>query len=170
MTLKIFGGILIVFGCGSFGFSITAGIKREEHMLRQLISCLDYMQCELQFRMTPLPDLCRQAGAEYKNRIGKFFNLLADELENQLSADVLNCVQRTISCMPGLPERILKAFQMLGSTLGRFDLNGQIQGFETVRSYCRTELGRINENMDARLRSYQTLGICAGAALAILFV
>ena len=47
---------------------------------------------------------------------------------------------------------------------------GQILGLEAVRSHCRSELDALSANQDERLRSYQTLGLCTGAALAILFV
>ena len=58
----------------------------------------------------------------------------------------------------------------MGSSLGRFDLEGQLQGLESVRIYCREQLDELSKDRDVRLRSYQTLGLCAGAALAILFV
>lgn len=170
MTGKIIGAALIVFGCGFSGFSVTAGVKLEEHSLRQLIGVLDYMQCELQYRMTPLPDLCRQAGGEHRNRIGKFFYHLAVELENHVSPDVSDCVHTALTQVPDIPKRTLKALEILGMSLGRFDAEGQIRGLEAVRSHCRSELETMAVNRDARLRSYQTLGICAGAALAILFV
>ena len=54
--------------------------------------------------------------------------------------------------------------------IGRFDLEGQLQGLESVRVYCRDQLDNLAKDRDVRLRSYQTLGLCAGAALAILFV
>lgn len=170
MTGKIIGAVLIIFGCGSFGFSITAGIRTEEHSLRQLINILDYMQCELQYRMTPLPDLCHLAAQEQKNRIGKFFYYLSTELENQVSSDVSGCVHNALLCVPDMPGRTVKALNLLGMSLGRFDAQGQINGLETVRGFCRSELEAMSVNREGRLRSYQTLGICAGAALAILFV
>ena len=62
------------------------------------------------------------------------------------------------------------AAQQLGKSLGRFDLNGQLQGIEQVRAHCRRELSSLENGRDQRIRGYQTLGVCAGAALAILFV
>ena len=58
----------------------------------------------------------------------------------------------------------------MGSSLGRFDLDGQLLGLEAVRVYCQEQLSEMSKDRDVRLRSYQTLGLCAGAALAILFV
>jgi hypothetical protein len=37
-----------------------------------------------------------------------------------------------------------------------------------VEKRCEHSLESIRNNRDARLRSYQTLGVCTGAALAIL--
>jgi hypothetical protein len=58
----------------------------------------------------------------------------------------------------------------LGQSLGRFDLNGQLLGIAAVRNTCRSKLQQFEKNKEVRLRSYQTLGLCAGAALAILFI
>jgi hypothetical protein len=58
----------------------------------------------------------------------------------------------------------------LGRTLGHFDLDGQIQGIEAVRQEAVASLDKLTKDKEARLRSYQTLGLCAGAALAILLM
>jgi hypothetical protein len=59
---------------------------------------------------------------------------------------------------------------MLGTSLGRYDLQGQLNGIESVRIRCRSDLEELERNRDVRLRSYQRLGLCAGCALAILFL
>lgn len=170
MTGKLMGALLIIAGCGSFGFRMAAARRREEHTLRQLISALDFMQCELQYRLTPLPDLCNLAGREQSGIIGNFFRSLSMELESQISPDVSSCVQAALRSMDNAPVTAKKAIELLGSSLGRFDAQGQLQGLEQVRQFCREEVDRLAENREVRLRSYQTLGLCAGAALAILFV
>jgi len=170
MSLKLFGAALIVVGCGGFGFLIAASYKQEENALRQLIGILDLMQSELQFRMTPLPDLIRQAGTESKNPIGQFMTVLSSELESQTSPDVDGCVQAALNKVEDLPKRVKKALEQMGTSFGRFDAEGQIRGIESVRSFCAAELDAMADNRDARLRSYQTLSLCMGAALAILFI
>ena len=170
MNGRILGAILIVTGCGGFGFAITASYRKEETALRQLLAVLDYMQCELQYRLTPLPDLCHTAGTEHKNAVGAFFLALGEELESQISPDVGSCVHAAGTRAGTLPARVSKAFDILGTSLGRFDVEGQIRGLESVRAFVRSELELLASNRELRLRSYQTLSICAGAALAILFV
>ena len=69
-----------------------------------------------------------------------------------------------------MPARVRRLLVQLGQTLGRFDLSGQLQGIRAVQKRCEETLEMIRKNRDERLRSYQTLGVCAGAALAIILV
>lgn len=168
--LQWIGALLIISGCGMVGFAMAAAYRKEEAALRQMLHALDRMQCELQCRLTPLPELCRQAGGEKNGCVGQTLKNLAAELERQISPDVESCMNAALAYGEELPKRIQEAFRLLGTSLGRFDLEGQVRGLETVRTYCRQELDELSANRDTRLRSYQTLGLCAGAALAILFV
>ena len=170
MSLKWIGAILIVSGCALIGFSISAAYRREEWELHQLIGAMEYMTCELQYKMTPLPELCRQAGMERSGVVGRLLTNLANELDSQVSPDVQSCLAVAAATAGPLPNRIQEAVCILGASLGRFDLEGQLQGMEAARTFCKGQLDRMSANRDVRLRSYQTLGLCAGAALAILFV
>ncbi len=170
MNFKWIGAVLIICGCGLIGFSISAAYRREERELRAMIGAMDYMACELQFRQTPLPQLCRQAAMDRSGCVGRLLLNLAKELESQVSPDVRSCLAVAAATAGQLPGRIQEAVCIMGASLGRFDLEGQLQGLEAVRSFCRGELDSMAVNRDSRLRSYQTLGLCAGAALAILFV
>ena len=68
-------------------------------------------------------------------------------------------------------SRTLKELLLeLGRGLGSFDLNGQLRGIEAVRRQAIEALQESVNDRDVRIRSYQTLGLCAGAALAILLL
>jgi len=168
--MKIIGAVLIVAACGGFGFMVAAHHIREEKSLRQLIILLEYMECELQYRLTPLPVLCRQASSEGNTPVHKSFSMLAQELESQISPDVYRCMTAALTKSGQLPRYTHKAMLMLGHSLGRFNLEGQLKGLAFVKQQCNTELQKLCRNKDNRLRSYQTLGLCAGAAMAILLV
>ena len=170
MSLKLIGAILIIISCGGFGFKLAASHRREETTLRQLVSVLDFMECELQYRLTPLPELCRQAAAESSGLIWQIFLALAMELEDQISPDVERCMNAALSKVKDIPAHSLEALSLLVRSLGRFDMEGQLKGLDSVRQDCRRNLDALNKNKDVRLRNYQTLGLCAGAALAILFI
>lgn len=168
--LKLIGAILVVAGCGSVGFRIAANQRIEERELRRLIGALDYMECELQYRLTPLPLLCKQAGEERADRIGKVLTEFSIALESQQEGDTDACMRAVLSENTDLSSDITQIFAQLGKSVGRFDIEGQLKGLESVRFACRSKLATLECNREVRLRSYQTLGLCAGAALAILFV
>lgn len=170
MNFKWIGAMLIVSGCGGAGFAMATAYRREEKALRQLIAALDYMACELQYRLTPLPQLCRTAAGDNRGCVGGVLERLSAELDAQTLPDVEACIRAAMEASGEIPGRVREAFEMLGASLGRFDLEGQLKGLEAVRSHCRREADMLASGRDARLRSYQTLGLCTGAALAILFI
>lgn len=170
MNIKVFGAILIIVACGGFGLKLVSAFQYEERTLRQLTAALDFMSCELQYRLTPLPALCRQTAAESKGVLSELFLSLATELEDQISPDVNRCMLTAIAKSKKLPQRTKENLELLGRTLGRFDLAGQLKGLESVRQSCRNCLENMNRNKDVRLRGYQTLALCTGAALVILFI
>lgn len=170
MMLKWIGAALIIIGCGGFGFSLAAVHRREEKSLQLMISGLDFMQCELQYHLTPLPDLCRQTARQLSGSVQALFLNLAKELEDQIRPDAAHCMMAALYKTEDLPRHCQEAAQNLGKTMGKFDLEGQLTGLETVRNQCRGWLDELTNGREVRLRNYQTLGLCAGAALVILFI
>ena len=141
-----------------------------EQSLRSLCAGLDLMSSELQYRLTPLPDLCRMAGEELGGGVGAVFSALAMALEDQISPDVNACMHAALAKSPNLPEATVACFRILGTSLGRFDLEGQLRGLDRARTECRERLAELAAGRDQRRRNYKTLSLCVGAALAILFL
>ena len=169
MIIKWIGAFLVLSGCGGFGFAMAAAHRREEQALGQLIRALDFMHCELSYRMTPLPQLCKSTANAVSGPVGHVFARLATELEQQVSPDAGCCMAAALTAVPVSPG-LHEIFSDLGTTLGCFDLPGQLRGIDAARKHSETSLRQLSENRTNRLRSYQTLGLCAGAALAILFL
>ena len=167
--MRILGACCIAAGCTGFGFSMAAASRREEAELRRLIGALEYMSCELSYRMTPLPALCRGAAEESGGLVREFLLELARELEKQTAPEVRFCVWEVLQRLQlsGVLERQLRE---LGATLGRFDLPGQLRGLESALRSAEEALRAVRDGAPERRRSYQTLGLCAGAAMAILFL
>lgn len=161
---------MIVAGCGGVGFSMALNYKREISSLRMMVRALDYLYCELECRLTPLPQACRLAGEICTGGVRRLFQDLAAELESQVAPDAQCCVRRVISGNSYVPGITAELFSRLGDTLGIFHLEGQLRGLHTVQKECAVKMEELEANRNQRVRSYQTLGLCAGAALAILFV
>ena len=170
MTLKWIGAVLVIIGCGGFGFAMAAAYRREEQTLSQLIKLLEFMECELEYRMTPLPQLFRRMSGQSSGCLKRVFAALAGEMEAQISPDAKCCMEVVLSRMNDIPRSVRSALGTLGDSMGRFDLEGQLKEIAAVKLRCKSELEVMRGQRDNRVRSYQTLGLCAGAALAILFI
>lgn len=170
MNTKLIGALLIVMACGGFGFLLALHNKKEIRMLRELDMTLEYMIQQLQYRQLSLPELCSFASEQTNGFIGKFFEQLATELNSQILPDVSQCIHAAINKLPGAPAAVGDLLALLGTNLGKFDLEGQISGLYWVQDECRRRFENRSANQEVRRRCYQTLGLCVGAALAIIFV
>lgn len=170
MSAKWIGAIFVLFSCGGFGFSIAHAYRQRERLLHQLLNTLETMSSELEYHLTALPVLSRKASADTSGVLRDVFANLTRELEWQSEPDAECCMRNAIDRCHDLPACLRRPLRQLGKTLGRFDLPGQLQGIQSVQETCRRELSRLERNRDSRLKSYQTLGLCAGAALVILFI
>ena len=170
MTFKLLGAVCVILGCGGFGFVIAANARREMTSLRQLVIALDFMECELNYRMTPLPQLCRLTASVTNGCIQKVFLILAEELELQTEGNIDKCISAIIRKCPDMPKYTAQRLTELGHSLGKFDLSGQIKCVQAINAENSQLLERISVDHNTRLRSYKTLGLCAGAALVILFI
>ena len=168
--MKWMGAVLTVAACGWFGHLAVKAFKRQESYIQQLSQILAYMTWELECRLTPLPELCRRAAEQSQSPLGQFFLQLAQELDEQAAPEVAQCMSAILSKNDDIPNLARKALELLGESLGQYDLSGQLKGLEAVEKYCNHELEKLSYHREERLRSYQVLGICAGAALAIMFI
>lgn len=145
-------------------------LRREQRALEQLHLALEWMVCDLNYRMPPLAQLCRGASAQCKGSVSAVFRQLATELEGQVVPNAAACMTAALAAVPQLPSAAAHQMRLLGQTLGRFDLQGQLAGMESAMGRCSLLLEQFRADSQTRLRNYQTLGICAGVALVILFL
>jgi stage III sporulation protein AB len=120
--------------------------------------------------MIPLPVLFHQVAEGSSGALKKFFQSVSEEMDAQISPDAGCCMKIVLEKSNDLPNRLHQALMMLGESLGQFDLEGQLKQIAAVKKHCESGLAAISDQRENRIRSYQTLGLCAGAALAILFV
>lgn len=139
-------------------------------MLHQLSRALETMISELEYRLTPLPELCRCGGQAVQMPLQSVFIEFAESLQNHVFADVYQCMDTILKKNRTIPAHTAHQLHLLGQTLGKYDLPGQLRGLSQCRQECLQKLKELEYNQQQRLRSYQTLGFCAGAALAILLL
>ncbi len=170
MTLKLFGSVLIIVGCGGFGLLIAANYRREEKSLQALLEALEYMLSELRFHLPPLEQLCIGASKLSNGVVSQVLLSLSRELNAQVAPDGESCMRAALNATRDVPVLTGNMLRLLGKTLGKFDLEGQIKGLQNVADEVRKNIILLSTDRDNRLRSYRTLGFCAGISLAILLI
>jgi stage III sporulation protein AB len=170
MIIKIIGAVLVICACTGFGFRFAALHKKCERSLVELVQVIDYLICQIKYQKTPLALLFKQAAVSTSGSLKRLLLSFGEELESQVFPDIYICMKRLLGKFPDIPPTSKELLIKMSTTLGKFDLNGQVLELEGVRNEAIGKIKTLAENRDVRLRTYQTLGLCAGAALAILFV
>lgn len=170
MSLKWIGAILVLAGCGGIGFFMAVNYKKEVSALQELIAVLDHITGELTYRMSPLADTFYKVASMADGSIAALFRELGAEMEKQISPDAESCMAVVLCRRRDVPQYAQQALAELGRSLGRFDLEGQLREIAAARQNCSKQLDKLTEQKEDRIRQYQTLGLCAGAAAAILLI
>lgn len=170
MQIQWIGAVLIVAGCGGVGLSMVIFDKREIDAIRGLLDAFAFMRNELSYRVAPLPELCRKAADACKGAVRRFLLQLSTELEDQMAPDVACCVMAALSKCSDIPEKTRALLGRLEISLGHFGLEEQLSGLDALLAEGETLRQQLERNRPQRLRGYQTLALCAGAAVAILFL
>ena len=128
------------------------------------------MTCELEYRLTPLPQICVGAADMTYGILQKVFRLLARELEAQVSPNARCCLQIVLQEIPDIPAKLKVLLLDFSDTLGCYALDGQVLQLNRVKQESVRLQNKMREESNECIRRYQTLGVCAGIGLAILFI
>ena len=170
MIVKWIGSVCIILSCAGMGVTIAYKQVREITLLDQWIRILLRMENEIKYHLRPIPELFRMISYDENGWFKTLFQKIAEELDNQIQPDVERCVHMALRTINQFPVSILDGIKCLSKDLGRYDLQEQLHGIERVRIAAEEKCQILKKDKSRRIRGYQTLGLCAGAALVILFI
>ena len=167
--LRLLGAALVTLSASLVGFGFARGVRRQCAQLEGLLWALDFMQAELSSRLTPLPQLlsaCRQRD------VALFFEAAGRALSVPPGCTVPVSFKRGFQASPGLSpgQEAVQTLYGLSTALGRFDLESQLAAIERAKGSITSVLLQLQAQKRARCRSYETIGICAGLALAVILL
>jgi len=169
---KGFGMACIVLASSCVGFGFARSVRRQAAQLAQLITALEFMKSEIQYRMTPLPELFGQLARSPEPAVGGMFARCAGILRANRTSPPAAAFKRAMEEEKRLvlsPES-RQTLTALGMALGRFDVEGQCRSIELAQRRLQAESDALEEKKRARCRSYETIGVCAGLAIAVILV
>ena len=155
--IRMIGAALVVLSSGAVGFGFARAVKLQCAQLEGLLWALDTMQSEMSARLTPLRRQ-RPSGFRKKSR--------------DILLPVPVCFKRGFQQAKGFRpgDESVQALYGLSLNLGRFDLESQLAAIERTKASVTAALLALQGQKRARCRSYETIGICAGLALAVMLL
>lgn len=168
--MRWIGIICIIGACSACGFSMAGSYLFMERCLRQMQNALEVMLCQMEYRMTALPELCGIVASACGGPIGQVFQDLGQELQTGDAPNASACMAYALAKNNQLPESCQGILKQIGSNLGQLDLESQLRGLTLTKEETGRLLKKISEERSGRIRSYRALGICGGAALTILLL
>lgn len=170
--IKLLGTAMIVLGSGSAGFGFARAVRVQLRQLNALLAALETMKSEIEYRLTPLPELCAVLAQGDEPATAGFFRACAAQMEADRCLPPQLAIQRAMERAQEMKwsARTRETVRNLAFSLGKFDLGGQLRAIELAQERLRAELAEVQAGSRARCRSYETIGICAGLALAVILL
>lgn len=170
--IRLTGAALVIFSASLAGFGLARSVRTVCAQLEGLIWALDFMKSEMSARLTPLPQLFSMLGACREKSVAAFFTEAGRALSAPPGCTVPVSFKRgaqnaSALCVPG---ECMQSLYALSMSLGRFELESQLAAIERAKAEMTAALLRLQAEKRARCRSYETIGVCAGLALAVILV
>lgn len=166
--VKIVGILLVILGASGTGFSMAFSVRQTVSVVQQLVSALEQMKNEISFRRTPLPELMGLLEAQSRGPVSEFFGRMAAELSQRQARSVDAIVRTQAAAIRAFSPPVRQILVQLGGGLGQYDAEGQLRSIDLALLRLRGLLEQYRADQQSRIRSYCTLGICGGLAIAIL--
>ena len=115
---KWIGAMLVIGGCGGFGFSVAREAIRQERLLWQLLENLDFMESELRYRLTPLPELFQLCALRSTGCLKRLFLDMSGELDKHTEPQVEVCLRNALDANPDTVRAVVEKL------MGRSEFKG----------------------------------------------
>lgn len=170
--IRIIGAALVVLSSGAVGFCFARAVRLQCAQLEGLLWALDTMQSEMSARLTPLAQIFTMLSACRQKDTAAFFAEAGRALSTQpyctVPVSFRRGFQQAKRFRPG--DESVQALYGLSVNLGRFELESQLAAIERAKASVTAALLSLQGQKRARCRSYETIGICAGLALAVVLL
>lgn len=170
--LKLLGTVFVVAASAFVGFGFAANVRSQAQQLEALLGAMDYMKSEISCRLTPLPELFYLLSRSGGKAVGAFFGRCAALLTQNPGASLQGVFLEAMKQTPQLAfsKQTRQTLLELALQLGKFDAAGTAGALDLASARLRHELQILDAHRRERCRSYETLGICTGLALAVILL
>lgn len=154
------------------GLGLARTVRRQQAQTLAFIDAVLRIRHELQYRLTPLPDVFLALQESREAAVAAFFSGLAGSLSVADTCTVGYACRQALRRTEGLciPAGVRTALMSLFDTLGKYDLDGNLQALDLALGRLREEARQLQGSATARCKTYVTLGVCTGLAVAVILI
>jgi len=166
--MKLAGIVFIVGSAGVMGVRISLSLRKRCELLRQLLQALAVLRSEIAFCGTPLPQAFALMAVQCSGTLETIFSSAAKQMDRQRWMTPLQAMELAIA--ESRETFLAPILRELFAQLGRYDLEAQVRAVDGAQSRTKTLLSQLEQERNRKTGTYETLGICAGIAVAILLL
>ena len=166
--MKWLGCLLIFSGFFYYGYLLSKKYEKNLHMLCEWCQKLLYLQNEIRYAKTPLPEVFERLGAEKKESIvSRFFKTVAGELGKGEGSFEEIWTEQVKGLSAGLGIDYERSC-LLGQDLSKMFTNCQAEYMKSYILQLNQYITRSETELAQRQKVTQTLSIAAGMVLVLI--
>ncbi len=171
--MKITGAVLIMAGCLGMAASVINNWKRRYLELKELLECIQILNGQVRYTMSPLPEIFLEIERRRKSRLGELFGQVGRELNRRggetLEAIWKRALQDSRKCFV-LNKEDWDVFMNMGKGLGYLDVEMQRKHLEGCISQLSERLPETRKAWKEREKVIRSLGLVSGAMLLLILI
>lgn len=165
--IRWLGFILVFSGGAATGILMAHSVRRKLEIYRELISALELMRGEIEFRLTPLGEICKQLSSVCKKPLSLIFSHVADDFISAPGRPSGVQMRRALRGQT-LPEAAKVVLTELFDSFGKQDIYAQLRAIDLAERRIQLTLDELQREKKERCQTYRTIGVCTGLAVAVI--
>lgn len=168
--LRMIGAVLVMAGTVGLGWRGVERLGERVEVLRGLQGAAAYLEEELAFRFTPLPQLFGQLSQNRKGAVGTFFGSVGKKMaqgDGPLRQIWQQAVEETL---PMLKDEEQQTVAELGEVLGQYDAQTQVQTLKLTGERLAAFYLAAQEERSRLGKVYLALGVAGGLVTVLILM
>ncbi|MCM1246154.1 MAG: stage III sporulation protein AB [Roseburia sp.] len=171
--LKLAGIFIILCGTTALGMYKSCQYVTRFRNLTEIKKVFLYIQGEVRYRNTPMPETLEAAACKVKGPLGNFFRHVSGSLEKKSGLDFKEIWEQCLfQDVPGeiLEREAREELAGMGSQLGCLDRQAQERAIDYFLDKWEFIIEKRQREKSNRLRLYYVCGVMGGLLVVIILV
>lgn len=171
--VRIAGIVIVLLGTTAFGIYKSCVYVNRLNNLYEIKKVFLYIQGEIRYMNTPMPEVLDGAAMRVKGQLNRFFRHVAGELNQRNRKEFREIWEETIRQeLSGevMEKEALSELCQVGGQLGCLDLKAQEKAIDYFLQKWEFIIEKRRKEKDGRLKLYYACGIMGGLLMVIILV